>query len=294
MPDVQLLEIEGRRVKVTHLEKVLFPETGTTKAEVLQHYVSAAPVLLPLLRGRCVTRIRWPHGVGEQSFFEKNVPAGAPEWVRVVEVGGKEGSVRFPVVDDLATLVWLVNLSAIELHVHQWRVSDDDRVLAPDRLVIDLDPGAPAGLQECAQVATAARTWLEHHGLDAVPVLSGSKGLHLYAPLVDTGVDSSASASALARELALTLQKALPQLVTAAMTRARRPGKVFVDWSQNAAAKTTVTPLSLRGKDRPFVAAPVTWDEVAALAAGAPGPQQVTLVEFQRRAASTSGLLAHL
>lgn len=291
MSEPQLMTVEGRTVRVTHLDKVMFPSTGTTKAEILQHYVEVAPLLLPLLARRCVTRVRWPHGVEQAPFFEKNVPPGTPDWVRVVEVPGKDGRVRFPVVDSLATLVWLVNLSAIELHVHQWRVDDDDRPLPPDRLVIDLDPGPPAGLAKCAQVAVAARTWVQHHGLEAFPVLSGSKGMHLYVPLAPSGVASSEEATALARDLALTLQEALPDLVTATMTRARRRGKVFVDWSQNSASKTTVTPYALRGRSDPCVAAPVSWCEVARLAAGALAPEQVSLAEFGGRRMETATLL---
>lgn len=291
MPEVQSFEVEGREVRVSHLDKVLFPRTGTTKAEVLQHYLSVAPLLLPLLADRCVTRLRWPHGVEEPSFFEKNVPAGTPDWVRVVEVPSKDGSVRFPVIDSLATLVWLVNLSSIELHVHQWKVAPDGSPLPPDRLVVDLDPGPPAGLEACAQVAVAARTWLAHHGLTAFPVLSGSKGMHLYSPLTGSGVADAETAAGIARDLATTLEQALPDLVTATMTKALRPGKVFVDWSQNAAAKTTLTPYSLRGRPEPRVAAPVTWSEVEGIAAGAGTPSQLSLSAFEARREPTGHLL---
>ena len=281
--DAVRVEVDGRLVKVSHLDKVLYPRTGTTKAEVLHHYASLAPVLLPLLAGRCVTRIRWPHGVGDQSFFEKNTPAGTPSWVRVVEVPGSGGGVRFPVVEDLATLTWMVNLSALELHVHQWRVDEAGRPLPPDRLVVDLDPGEPAGLGECAQVALAARDWLEARGLRCVPVLSGSKGMHLYASLADHPVPDSDAASALAKELATALQAQHRGLVTATMTKSRRVGKVFVDWSQNAASKTTVTPYSLRGRERPTVAAPLTWAEVEEEAEDPLALEQVTLEEFPAR-----------
>ena len=281
--DVVRVEADGRAVKVTHLDKVLYPRTGTTKAEVLHHYASLAPVLLPLLAGRCVTRIRWPHGVGDQSFFEKNTPAGTPSWVRVVEVPGSGGNVRFPVVEDLATLIWLANLSALELHVHQWRVDAEGRPQPPDRLVVDLDPGEPAGLGECAQVALAARDWLEERGLRCVPVLSGSKGMHLYASLAEHPVGDSEEASSVARELATSLQATHPRLVTATMTKSRRVGKVFVDWSQNSASKTTVTPYSLRGREQPTVAAPLTWAEVEAEADDPLALEQVTLAEFPSR-----------
>ncbi len=183
-----------------------------------------------------------------------------------VPTSGSRGSSRhgdhlaFPVCDDLATLTWLVNLAALELHVHQWTVGRNGQPRNADRIVIDLDPGEPAGLHECCQVALLARDALGERGLDVLPVTSGSKGLHLYAPLPRRR--SSEDTSALAREVAEELQAAHPRLVTATMTKARRGGKVFLDWSQNAASKTTVSPYSLRGRERPRVAAPVTWAEV--------------------------------
>ncbi|WP_301799345.1 non-homologous end-joining DNA ligase [Nocardioides sp. ChNu-153] len=266
-------------LRLTNLQKVLYPVTGTTKGEVLDYYARIAPVLLPQLRDRAVTRVRWPHGVGGQSFFEKNAPSGTPPWVRTAEVsttgsrrarstGGEpeDGTIRFPVVDDLATLTWLVNLAALELHVHQWRVGRSGRSRRPDRLVIDLDPGDPAGLHECCVVALMVRERLAERGMATTPVLSGSKGLHLYAdldalPRAEAPVDPDAS-TALAREVAEDLQRSHGSLVTATMTKQRRGGKVFLDWSQNAGSKTTVAPYSLRGRDRPFAAAPLTWDEV--------------------------------
>ncbi|WP_277497514.1 non-homologous end-joining DNA ligase [Nocardioides sp. ChNu-99] len=266
-------------LRLTNLQKVLYPVTGTTKGEVLDYYARIAPVLLPQLRDRAVTRVRWPHGVGGQSFFEKNAPSGTPPWVRTAEVsttgsrrarssGGEpeDGTIRFPVVDDLATLTWLVNLAALELHVHQWRVGRSGRSRRPDRLVIDLDPGDPAGLHECCVVALMVRERLAERGMATTPVLSGSKGLHLYAdldalPRAEAPADPDAS-TALAREVAEDLQRSHGSLVTATMTKQRRGGKVFLDWSQNAGSKTTVAPYSLRGRDRPFAAAPLTWDEV--------------------------------
>lgn len=264
------VDVDGRTLRLTNLEKVLYPTTGTTKGEVLDYYARIAPVLLPHLAGRPVTRIRWPHGVGDMSFFEKNAPAGTPSWVRTVEVPttGSRGSrrhgdtLRFPIIDQLPTLVWAVNLAALELHVHQWTVDDDGEPVGADRVVIDLDPGEPAGLHECCQVALLAREALAGRGLDALPVTSGSKGLHLYARL--PGPRPSEETSELAREIAEELQAAHPQQVTATMTKARRRGKVFLDWSQNAGSKTTVAPYSLRGTARPQVATPITWDEVAA------------------------------
>jgi bifunctional non-homologous end joining protein LigD len=262
------VDVEGRTLKLSNLDKVLFPRTGTTKGEVLNYYAQVSPVLLPLLRDRPVTRVRWPHGVQEDRFFEKNAPAGTPRWVRTAEVPttGSRGESRhgdtlvFPIIDDLATLTWAANLAALELHVHQWTVGKDGRPRGADRLVIDLDPGEPAGLHECCQVALLVRDKLAERKLDARPVTSGSKGLHMYAHLPRrTGSDES---SAMAKEIAEELQAAHPKLVTATMTKAKRSGKVFLDWSQNAGSKTTVSPYSLRGVERPNVATPVTWDEV--------------------------------
>lgn len=264
------VDVEGRTLRLTNLAKVLYPATGTTKGEVLDYYARVAPVLLPHLRGRPVTRVRWPHGVGQMSFFEKNAPAGTPSWVRTVEVPttGSRGAsrhgdtLRFPLVDDLPTLMWAVNLAALELHVHQWRVDDDGEPTGADRIVVDLDPGEPAGLHECAQVALSVREVLVDLGYDARPVTSGSKGLHVYAPL--PAPLGSEVTTDLARQVAETLQARHPTAVTATMTKARRRGKVFIDWSQNAGSKTTVAPYSMRGTSRPQVATPLTWAEVEA------------------------------
>jgi len=272
-----LVDVEGRTLKISNLGKVLYPRTGTTKGEVLSYYAQIAPVMLPHLAGRAVTRIRWPHGVEDMSFFEKNAPQGTPSWVRTVTVpstgsrsGKGETELTFPIVDDLATLTWLVNLAALELHVHQWSVGPDDQPRGADRLVIDLDPGEPAGLHECCRVALLVAEALEERGLEAKPVTSGSKGLHMYADLAEPLPPEESTA--LAKEIAEELQAAHPSLVTATMTKAKRPGKVFLDWSQNAGSKTTISPYSLRGKERPYVATPVGWDEVEA---GADDPDRL-------------------
>ncbi|MBZ5737534.1 non-homologous end-joining DNA ligase [Nocardioides mangrovi] len=266
------VDVDGRTLTLSNLHKVLYPRTGYTKGEVLNYYAQISPVLLPHLAHRCVTRIRWPHGVAEGSFFEKNTPAGTPSWVHTAKVPttgsrAQSSSARsggdtlvFPIVDDLATLTWLVNLAALELHVHQWTVGRNGQPRNADRLVIDLDPGEPAGLHECCQVALLVRDRLAERDLVAKPVTSGSKGLHLYADL-PTRLPSDES-TALAKEVAEELQAEHPKLVTATMTKARRGGKVFLDWSQNAGSKTTISPYSLRGRERPTVATPVTWDEV--------------------------------
>ncbi len=291
------VDVEGRTLRLTNLEKVLYPATGTTKAEVLQYYAQIAPVLLPQLADRAVTRIRWPHGVQGMSFFEKNVPGGTPSWVRTVDIattgsrtGSGEGTLVFPVCDDLATLTWLANLAAIELHVHQWRISRTGRVKRPDRLVIDLDPGEPAGLHECAVVALLVRDALAERGLACTPVTSGSKGLHLYAALPPR--TDSDGATDLAREVAEELQRAHPTLVTATMTKAKRSGKVFLDWSQNSASKTTLAPYSLRGRERPSVATPLAWSEVEEGAEDELALEQFTFTQVLERLAQHGDLFA--
>lgn len=283
------VDVEGRTMRLTNLEKVLYPSTGTTKGEVLDYYVRVAPYLIPHLVGRPVTRIRWPHGVGDLSFFEKNAPRGTPSWVRTAEVPttGSRGPSRhgdtlvFPIIDQLPTLVWAVNLAALELHVHQWTVDDEGDPVGADRIVIDLDPGEPAGLHECCQVALLVREALAERGYDALPVTSGSKGLHLYAPLAEPA--DPAETSEIAKEIAEELAAAHPQQVTATMTKARRRGKVFLDWSQNAGSKTTVAPYSLRGTARPQVATPIDWDEVAAGAEDPLGLDQFTPAQVLAR-----------
>ncbi|MCW2712861.1 MAG: dependent ligase [Marmoricola sp.] len=278
------VEVDGRTLTLVNLEKVMYPRTGTTKGEVLHYYAQIAPVLLPHLAGRAVTRIRWPHGTGDKSFFEKNAPSGTPSWVRTATVptsgsrtqSGEEGELRFPVIDSLATLTWLVNLASLELHVHQWTVTKRGRPQNPNRLVIDLDPGEPAGLGECSEVALLVRDRLAADGLDSVPVTSGSKGLHLYA-----GLDRRRTHEEVrdyAKQIAEELEKEHSKLVVSQMTRARRGGKVFLDWSQNTGAKTTISPYSLRGRDLPTVAAPRTWDEVEA---GADDPLALEHLRFE-------------
>ena len=297
MSDVHV-EVDGHTLRLSNLDKVLYPRTGTTKGEVLNYYAQVAEVLLPHLRDRCVTRIRWPHGVADKSFFEKNAPARTPAWVRTAEVpttgsraqDSTADTIVFPIIDDLATLTWLVNLASLELHVHQWGVTKAGKPRKPDRLVVDLDPGEPAGLHECCQVALMVREKLAERGLDARPVTSGSKGLHLYAALPRTR--DSDGTTALAKEVAEELQGEHPQLVTATMTKARRGGKVFLDWSQNAGSKTTVAPYSLRGRETPTVAAPLAWEEVEAGAEDPLGLDQLRFEEVLERVADRGDLFA--
>jgi len=277
----EVVTVGGRRVTLTNLEKVMYPATGTTKADVLGYYAAVADALIRHTRDRPATRKRWVHGVGTaeepgQVFFQKNLGDGTPEWVERREVAHKERSTVYPLVNDLATLTWLAQIGTLEIHVPQWRFDARGTQSPPDRLVLDLDPGEGVGLAECAEVARWARALLLDMGLDARPVTSGSKGIHLYAAL--DGRHSSEQVSQVARELARALEADHPDEVLSAMTRSMRPGKVFVDWSQNSAAKTTIAPYSLRGLLRPFVAAPRTWRELEA-----PGLEQLDYHQVLKR-----------
>jgi bifunctional non-homologous end joining protein LigD len=278
MPDRMRVHVEGRELEVSNLDKVLYPRTGFTKGEVIDYYVRVAPVLLPYLRGRPLTRIRHPNGVDEQGFFEKNAPAGTPDWVRTVTLP-VPGSTRaretidYVVVDDLPTLVWLANLAAIELHTPQWRVTKGGDPRPPDFLVTDLDPGPGVGLAECGLVAVAARERFALDGLAAAPKTSGKKGMQLICPL--PGRWSSEQTSEYAKGVAEDLERALPELVVSRMAKNLRPGKVFFDWSQNNAAKTTVAPYSLRAGDVPIVSAPLSWAEVESGRIAPLGPADV-------------------
>jgi bifunctional non-homologous end joining protein LigD len=260
------VDVGGRHLSLSNLDKVLYPQTRTTKGEVIDYYARISPLLLPHLHERPVTRKRWPNGVESPPFFEKNTPAGTPSWVRTLDIeatGQQDGDhehLIFPFVDDLATLTWLANLAALELHIPQWTVGRRGAIRKPNRLVIDLDPGPGAGLPECSEVALAVRERLAQDGLTAHPVTSGSKGMQLYAAV--SGSQDALILRAYAKALAESLVQELPRLVVSRMTKTLRPGKVLLDWSQNTAAKTTISPYSLRGRDAPTAAAPRTWDEL--------------------------------
>ncbi|MGW0141039.1 non-homologous end-joining DNA ligase [Streptomyces calvus] len=251
-----ITEVEGRRLALSNLEKVLYPATGFTKAEVLHYYATVADVLLPHLRERPVSFLRYPDGHDGQVFFTKNVPPGTPDWVTTAEVPRSEGPARMVLVQDLPSLMWAANLVA-EFHTHQWLIGDPEQA---DRIVFDLDPGAPATIVHCCEVALWLRERLAADGIEAYAKTSGSKGLHLLAAVRGA---SSDRVSEYAKGLAVEAEKAMPRLVLHRMTRSLRPGKVFVDWSQNAARKTTATPYTLRARAEPLVSAPVTWEEVA-------------------------------
>lgn len=288
----QRVEIDGHELKLTSLDKVLYPDAGTTKADVIAYYAAVADVMVPHLRGRPVTRKRWVDGVGtlEQPgsvFFEKNLGAGVPPWVDRVEVQHRARAAQYPIVTTAATLAWFGQVAALELHVPQWRFTPAGEPGAPDRLVLDLDPGPGVGLLECAFVAAEARRILRDIGLDPIPVTSGSKGIHLYSAL--DGTRSSDVISGVAKELARALEADHPDVVVSSMAKARREGKVLLDWSQNSASKTTVAPYSLRGRSRPTVAVPRTWRELAS-----PTLRHLELDEVARRVRRRGDLLAPL
>ncbi|OUE25305.1 ATP-dependent DNA ligase [Clavibacter michiganensis] len=262
----QQVEVDGHRIALTNLDKVLYPATGTTKGDVIAYYAAVAPHMLPHLRDRPVTRKRWVDGVGTDEqpgkmFFQKDLDAHTPEWVQRRAIQHRDHANDYPLVGDVATLTWLGQIAALELHVPQWRFGRTGDVRRPDRLVLDLDPGPGTGLPECVEVAKAARGILRDMGLDPHPVTSGSKGIHLYAAL--DGSHDADAISEVAHELARALEADHPDLVVSDMKKALRQGKVLVDWSQNNPAKTTVAPYSLRGRSRPTVAVPRTWRELS-------------------------------
>jgi DNA ligase D-like protein (predicted polymerase) len=268
----QRVEIDGRQLQVSNLEKVLFPEVSFTKAQVIDYYVRIAPVLLPHLAGRPVTFTRWPDGVEGQKFFEKNSARHAPAWVRRVTIpspGSSTGreTLDMVILESVADLAWAANLAALELHVPQWQVDDDGIPQLPDLLVLDLDPGPETGLPECCAVAERLGQRLEVDGLDPVVKTSGSKGMQVYAPIETPG--DGEHPSRYAKALAQELSAETPEDVVWRMEKVLRPGKVLIDWSQNNPAKTTVAPYSLRARAGATVSTPIGWDEVDAVREGA-------------------------
>ena len=286
------VQIEGHDLELSNLDKLMYPAAGFTKGEVVDYYTRIAPVLLPHLKDRALTRIRYPNGVDGAHFFEKNAPGGTPSWVRLetLPVPGStkaRETIDFVVVDELATLVWVANLASLELHTPQWRIGAD-----PDLLVVDLDPGAPAGLKECCGVAVLMRDRLAADGITAYPKTSGKKGMQLCCPI--SGTQSADVVSEYARVVAEELAAMVPGSITAKMARAIRPGKIFIDWSQNAAAKTTVAPYSLRAMERPMASTPLTWDEVSEFALGEQPARHFDATELLDRVEAHGDLLADL
>jgi bifunctional non-homologous end joining protein LigD len=256
-----VVEIDGRQLSLSNLDKVLYPQAGFTKAEVIDYYHRIGPVLVPHLGGRPVTLKRYPNGVDGASFYEKNCPKHRPEWVQTVafEGGSRRGQlVNYCLIDSVAHLVWTANLAALELHPGLASAPD---LLCPRCVVFDLDPGLPAGVVDCARVALWLRELLDHVGLAAWPKTSGSKGLQVYVPLNTPATFDDTRSFALA--VGQLLEREHPTQVLTNMNPALRKAKVFIDWSQNVASKTTVAVYSLRARERPTVSTPVTWDEVA-------------------------------
>jgi DNA ligase D-like protein (predicted ligase)/DNA ligase D-like protein (predicted polymerase)/DNA ligase D-like protein (predicted 3'-phosphoesterase) len=255
------------RVKLTNADKVLYPATGTTKSDIFDYYTGIAEFMVPHIAGRAATRKRWPNGVNQTSFFEKQLASSAPEWLPRASVVHRSGTTTYPIIDSADGLAWIAQQAALEVHVPQWRFvaewTRQGEELKPGpatRLVFDLDPGEGVTMAQLAKVARAVRDLIADLGLTTFPLTSGSKGLHLYCPL-DRPV-SSRGAVVLAKRVAQQLETSMPKLVTATMTKSLRAGKVFVDWSQNSGSKTTIAPYSLRGREYPTVAAPRSWDEL--------------------------------
>jgi bifunctional non-homologous end joining protein LigD len=264
-----LVEVDGRELKLTNLDKVLYPETGFSKGEVVDYYAKVAPAILPHLQGRALTLRRFPEGVDDSdaAFFEKRCPKHRPDWVvtAAVEAGPHAGVIDFCVCEDRPTLVWMAQLAAIELHPSLSLAQTPDQ---PSVLAFDLDPGPPADVVDCCRVALRVRELFEHFGLQCFPKTSGSKGLQVYAPLNNAEVTYEAEGEdgegtkPLARAIAQLLEKQTPKEVVSKMKKVERKGKVFVDWSQNHRRKTTIAVYSLRARERPTVSTPVTWEEV--------------------------------
>lgn len=246
-------------MRLTNPDKVLYPATGTTKAEIFEYYVAIAEFMLPHIAGRPVTRKRWPNGVEAEAFFEKQLASSAPEWLHRGSITHKSGTTTYPIIDTREGLAWIAQQASLEVHVPQWRFVSGEQGPAT-RVVFDLDPGDGVTMPQLCEVAQAVRELMTGIGLDTYPLTSGSKGLHLYVPLTDP--ISSQGASVLAKRIAQQLEKTMPTMVTATMTKSVRDGKIFLDWSQNSSAKTTIAPYSMRGREHPTVAAPRTWAEL--------------------------------
>ena len=298
--------VGGRTLTLSNLDKVLFPAVGYTKAEVISYYAQIAPTLLPYLVDRALTRIRFPDGVGEdRSFYEKNAPKGTPDWVRTAPVLTSDGLVHYVVAEEEATVVWLANLAALEMHVPQWTISSaipdaegvihlpegDPRPGEPlaNRVVVDLDPGAGMTVVDCARAALMVAALLADDGLIPVPQTSGSKGMQVYAAVA---LCRSADVTAYVRHLGRQLKRAQPDLFVLTMSVAQRAGHIYVDHLQNIAAKNTVSPYSLRGREHPGVATPLTWDEVGAISA--PEDARFTPEQVVERVARHGDLAADL
>jgi bifunctional non-homologous end joining protein LigD len=257
LPDGALaVLIDGRRLKITNWDKVLYPQTGFTKGDVIAYYARIAPAVLAHLHDRPLTLKRYPEGVESEYFYEKQSPSHRPEWVQIARIG----NINYTIAQDRPTLVWLGNLADIELHTSLSRAEAPER---PTMLVFDLDPGAPAGIVECCEVGRVLDGLFDQLGLQSFAKTSGSKGLQVYVPL-DPATVTYEQTKPFAKQVAELLEGRMPELVVSRMTKRLRPGRVLVDWSQNDAHKTTVTVYSVRARERPTVSTPVAWEEVRA------------------------------
>src|SRR3954462_10633922 len=258
-----VVKVGKREISLSNLDKVLYPETGTTKGEAIEYYAKIAPVMVRHLAGRCITLKRFPNGVNTTGFFEKRCPKHRPSWIpTAVGPGARDGDIGYCRFDEPAALVWAANMAALELHVPMAASDDLDTPLA---MVFDFDPGAPAAMKECCEVAMWVREVLAAVDLEGWCKTSGSKGLQMYVPLNTPGLTHQGAAD-VALAVGQLLERQLQGRVTTVMAKAKRPGKVFVDWSQNAHHKTTIAPYSLRAREQPTVSTPVAWHEVEACA----------------------------
>lgn len=264
-PSALTVEVEGRQLSLSNLDKILYPDAGFTKGQVISYYQQIAPALLAHLAGRPLTLKRYPNGVNDKFFYEKRCPTHRPDWVEVAPVwsGHNQGTVSYCVVSELATLVWVANLASLELHTS---LSRADAIERPTMMVFDLDPGPPATVVECCRIALRLRELFDQMKLHSVAKTSGSKGLQLYVPL-NTPVAYDGGTKDFAQAVAQLLEKRFPHEVVSSMKKDLRPGKVLIDWSQNDRHKTTVCVYSLRARPRPTASTPVTWEEVEATAA---------------------------
>ncbi|MGD0415272.1 MAG: non-homologous end-joining DNA ligase [Terriglobales bacterium] len=264
-----IVEVEGRKLKLTNLEKVLYPASGFTKGQVVDFYVRIAPLLVPHLAGRPLTMKRYPEGIDHEYFFEKNAPMHRPDWVKTAPIWSESNhrTIHFILANDLPTLVWIANLASIELHPSLSLAAD---IATPTMIVFDLDPGPPANIVQCAQVGLWVREIFDHFGLQSFPKTSGSKGMQIYVPLNSMTMPSATlptktsyqQTKSFAHAVARLLEQEHPELVVSDMKKAVRTNKVFVDWSQNDQHKTTIAVYSLRARERPTVSTPITWEEV--------------------------------
>jgi bifunctional non-homologous end joining protein LigD len=268
------VEVDGRELKLTNLDKVLYPEAGFSKGEVVDYYAKVAPAMVPHLSGRAVTLRRFPEGVDDldAAFFEKRCPKHRPKWVKTarVEAGPHAGMIDFCVCDGLPTLVWMAQLASIELHPSLSLARAPTR---PTVLAFDLDPGPPADIVDCCRVGLRLRDMFGHFGVESFPKTSGSKGLQVYVPL--NNKVHYETTKPFAKAIAQLLEKQTPDQVVSKMKKVEREGKVFVDWSQNHQRKTTIAVYSLRARERPTASTPVTWDEVETVADSGEGSSLV-------------------